>query len=119
MTSKLSSRSTDKKNRRTAATAATNGGASRSATNGSRPTLKDGLTPIVDELVRRGITLAQARREFERQLIEASIRSSRGNMGRAARSLGVHRNTLRNKVSDLGIEPRQVVDKSSDRNARR
>lgn len=80
-----------------------------------RSTLKDGLTPIVDELVRRGITLAQARREFERQLIEASIRSTRGNLGRAARSLGVHRNTLRNKVTDLGIEPRQVLDKPTKR----
>ena len=75
-----------------------------------RATLKDGLTPIVDELVRRGITLAQARREFERQLIEASIRSNRGNMGRTAQTLGVHRNTLRNKVTDLGIEPRTVLD---------
>lgn len=83
-----------------------------STTGRPRPTLKDGLTPIVDELVRRGITLAQARREFERQLIEASIRSSQGNMGRAAHSLGVHRNTLRNKVTDLGIKPREVVDKT-------
>lgn len=77
-----------------------------------RQTLKDGLTPIIDELVRRGITLAQARREFERQLIEASIRSNQGNMGRAARSLGVHRNTLRNKVTDLGIKPRDVIGKT-------
>ncbi|MEO1366931.1 MAG: helix-turn-helix domain-containing protein [Acidobacteriota bacterium] len=79
----------------------------------SRPTLKDGLSPIIDELVSRGITLAQARREFERQLIEASIRSNQGNMGRAARSLGVHRNTLRNKVTDLGIKPRDVITKTA------
>ena len=58
---------------------------------------------IVDELVRRGLTLEQARREFEKQFIVASLTSNRGNLCRSARSLGVHRNTLRNKVSDLGI----------------
>lgn len=61
------------------------------------------LYQIVDELVRRGVTLEQARREFERQFIVASLKSNRGNFCRSARSLGVHRNTLRNKVSDLGI----------------
>ncbi|HEX4963994.1 MAG TPA: helix-turn-helix domain-containing protein [Thermoanaerobaculia bacterium] len=59
---------------------------------------------IVDELVRRGVTLEQARREFERQFIVASLKSNRGNFCRSARSLGVHRNTLRNKVCDLKIE---------------
>jgi DNA-binding NtrC family response regulator len=61
------------------------------------------LVLIVDELVRRGVTLEQARREFERQFIVASLKSNRGNCCRSARSLGVHRNTLRNKLSDLGI----------------
>ena len=70
----------------------------------ARKNLKDGLTPIVDELVRRGVSLQQARQEFERQFIAASLRSNGGNLCRSARSLGVHRNTLRNKVSSLGIE---------------
>lgn len=61
------------------------------------------LVLIVDELVRRGVTLEQARREFERQFIVASLKSNRGNFCRSARCLGVHRNTLRNKLSDLGI----------------
>jgi DNA-binding NtrC family response regulator len=61
------------------------------------------LYQIVDELVNRGVTLEQARREFERQFIVASLKCNRGNFCRSARSLGVHRNTLRNKVSDLGI----------------
>lgn len=61
------------------------------------------LVLIVDELVRRGVTLEQARREFERQFIVASLKSNRGNFCRSARSLGVHRNTLRNKLCDLGI----------------
>ncbi len=70
----------------------------------ARKNLKDGLTLIVDELVRQGVTLQQARQEFERQFIAASLRSNGGNLCQSARRLGVHRNTLRNKVSSLGID---------------
>jgi len=76
------------------------------------------LVLIVDELVRRGVTLEQARREFERQFIVASLKSNRGNFCRSARSLGVHRNTLRNKVSDLGIGV-EDIGLSSRRSPRR
>ena len=62
------------------------------------------LFQIVDELVRQGVTLEQARKEFEKQYIVSSLRSSSGNFSRSARRLGVHRNTLRNKLSNLGIE---------------
>ena len=80
---------------------------SHSASQGARhlaeQNLNGRLHQIVDELVRRGVTLEQARREFERQFIVASLKSNQGNFCRSARSLGVHRNTLRNKVCDLGI----------------
>lgn len=76
------------------------------------------LVLIVDELVRRGVTLEQARREFERQFIVASLKSNRGNFCRSARSLGVHRNTLRNKLSDLGIAV-EDLGLSARRSARR
>ena len=84
-----------------------------------RPNLKHGLTLIVDELVRQGITLSQARREFERQFILASIKSNQGNLGKSAESLGVHRNTLRNKVSDLGIKADELPSKVMRRPRRR
>lgn len=61
------------------------------------------LCQIVEELAHRGVTLAQARREFEKQFILASLEAHDGNLSRSARSLGVHRNTLRNKVGNLGI----------------
>lgn len=69
----------------------------------SRSSLNGQLTEIVDQLVHQGVTLEQARQEFERQFIMASLRSNDWNYCRSARSLGVHRNTLRNKVSHLGI----------------
>jgi DNA-binding NtrC family response regulator len=61
------------------------------------------LRQIVDELVRQGVTLEQARREFERQFIVSSLEINEFSVGRSADCLGVHRNTLRNKVSSLGI----------------
>ena len=61
------------------------------------------LFEIVDELVTQGVTLEQARQEFERQFIVASLRSNDWNFCRSARRLGVHRNTLRNKLSSLGL----------------
>jgi DNA-binding NtrC family response regulator len=81
-----------------------------------RSNLKDGLSLIVDELVEQGITLEQARNEFEKQFIVASLRSSKGNLCRSARNLGVHRNTLRNKVSTLGIS---LEDPTTPRRMRR
>ena len=77
------------------------------------------LLEIVDELVQQGVTLQQARKEFEKQFIVASIKSNDGNLGRSARSLGVHRNTLRNKVSNLGIASEDYHPRASARRARR
>ncbi len=67
------------------------------------------LTKLVSELVDCGLTLEQARKEFEKQFILASLRSNNGNISRSAKLLGVHRNTLRNKVSTLGIGSEDVA----------
>ena len=61
------------------------------------------LHSLVTELVVGGVTLEQAKREFERQFILAALRSHSGNLSRSAQALGVHRNTLRNKVTTLAI----------------
>ena len=68
------------------------------------------LTRLTRELVVRGVTLEQARREFEKQYILAALRSHEGNLSRSAESLGVHRNTLRNKVATLGITARDYAN---------
>ena len=73
------------------------------------------LFQIVDELVRRGVTLDQAKREFEKQYIVASLRTNEGNLTRTAKYMGVHRNTLRNKVCDLGIVTGDYVAATSSR----
>lgn len=82
-------------------------------------TLNGRLCKIVDELVTRGVTLNQGRREFEKQFILASLRSNDGNVGRSAKSLGVHRNTLRNMVHRLEIDVESLGVRSGRKPNRR
>lgn len=70
-------------------------------------TLNGQLNGVIDELVSRGITLQQARREFERMYVLAALRRYDGNLTRSAKELGVHRNTLSNKVAALRIASRE------------
>jgi DNA-binding NtrC family response regulator len=81
---------------------------------GMDKSLNGRMVKIVEELVRRGLPLDQGVREFERQYIAASLRRHDGNLTRSAQALGVHRNTLRNKVSSLemGRKPRAPRGKS-------
>ncbi len=66
------------------------------------------LQQLVDELLTHGISLDLARREFEKKYISGAVKLSEGNLIRAARSLGIHRNTLRHKVELLKIRlPRE------------
>lgn len=65
--------------------------------------LGDQLDSLVNHLVCKGVTLTQARQIFERQFILASLRLNQGNFNRSANHLGIHRNTLRNKVDTLRI----------------
>lgn len=69
----------------------------------SSNSLQTRLKAFVDDLVAQGIPLDQARREFEKQFIIACISANEGNLSRSAKSLGIHRNTLRNKIEALGI----------------
>ena len=72
------------------------------------------LRALVGELASKGVTLDQARKEFEKQFILASLRLCDGNYSRSAKSLGVHRNTLRNKLATLDIRDSEVADIRSE-----
>jgi len=71
----------------------------------SADSLNRRLRGLVEDLVVGGVTLEQARREFERQYVIATLLHHEGSLGRSARALGVHRNTLRARISTLRIEP--------------
>jgi DNA-binding NtrC family response regulator len=68
------------------------------------------LQEIIDELLAHGISLDLAKKEFEKKYIVGAVKRSSGNLGRAASSLGIHRNTLRNKVGILNLRlPREKM----------
>ncbi|HET9765737.1 MAG TPA: helix-turn-helix domain-containing protein [Thermoanaerobaculia bacterium] len=75
----------------------------------SDQTLNGHLCKLVGDLVREGISLQQASREFERQYLLAALREHAGSLSRSATSLGVHRNTLRNKMAALRIGPKDFA----------
>ena len=66
------------------------------------------MSDLVEELVSCGLSLSQGVREFEKQYIVATLRQNEGNLTRSAKSLGIHRNTLRNKVGSLGIRQSEI-----------
>ncbi len=66
------------------------------------------LKEMVDHLVRMGITLRETQSEIERLYIARTLRACEGNRSRAAKKLGMHRNTLNAKIEqyDLNGESR-------------
>ena len=61
--------------------------------------MRDQLYRLVDEMVSKGILYEDARQEFERRFISRALARSKGTVGRAAKMIGIHRNTLSRKVS--------------------
>lgn len=60
--------------------------------------MKDQLDSLVGLLVERGVQLDDAVNEFEKKFIKRALERTNGNQSRAARVLGIHRNTLSRKV---------------------
>jgi len=56
--------------------------------------------------------LKEASRDFHKQYIEAVLERVGGSQVKAAKILGVHRNTLINKMKELGLENRQNIHKA-------
>ena len=62
------------------------------------------LRTLIRKLVHEGVPLRQACREFERKYIEEALQEHDGSMSRAAAALGIHRNTLYNRLRDRTTE---------------
>lgn len=59
---------------------------------------------LIQEMVEKELDLKDAMREFEKIYIETASKKYQGNMTKTAKALGVHRNTLRNRVKFLKIK---------------
>jgi DNA-binding NtrC family response regulator len=65
--------------------------------------MKEQLERLVDEMVTRGVHYQDAQREFEKKFITYVLTRSDGNVGKAADLLGMHRNTLRRKITEYRL----------------
>jgi Fis family transcriptional regulator, factor for inversion stimulation protein len=69
--------------------------------------VKDQLEALVQQMYKSNILYSEAVREFKRRFITTVLEANNGNQCRAARELGMHRNTLSRTVSELKIDVRQ------------
>ena len=61
--------------------------------------VKEKLESLVTEMIDRRIYLEEALNEFEKRFIQSALTKTGGNQTKAARVLGIHRNTLNRKVA--------------------
>ncbi len=66
--------------------------------------MRDQLNRLVDEMVSKGIRYDDARQEFERRFISRALVRAEGKVGRAAKMIGLHRNTLSRKVTEYRLK---------------
>ena len=66
--------------------------------------MKEQLESLIGMMVERGILLEEAVTEFEKKFIKRVLETSRGNRCRAAKILGIHRNTLSRKVDQYKLD---------------
>ncbi len=60
--------------------------------------LNDHLRKVVEKLVSMGISLQESQDEVEKLFIQRILSTCHGNRSRAARKLGMHRNTLNQRI---------------------
>ena len=69
--------------------------------------MKDQLEGLVGQMVERGIMFTEAIGEFEKRFIKRVLDRSNGNQSRAAKILGIHRNTLSRKIFTYKLDNRR------------
>ena len=72
--------------------------------------MKDQLEALVQQMHKSGILYTEAVREFKKRFLLTVLEQNGGNQCRAARELGMHRNTLSRTIDELKIDVRQLRD---------
>lgn len=70
--------------------------------------MKDQLEALVLQMQKSGILYSEAVREFKKRFILAVLEENHGNQCRAARELGMHRNTLSRTIAELKVDLRAL-----------
>lgn len=70
--------------------------------------MKDQLENLVSQMYKSGILYSEAVREFKKRFIITVLQENNGNQCKAARALGMHRNTLSRTIAELKLDVRAV-----------
>ncbi len=70
--------------------------------------MKRELDTLVAQMYAGGITYTEAVREFKKRFLLEVLSHHRGNQCKAAKNLGVHRNTLSRMITELEINPTEI-----------
>jgi len=70
--------------------------------------MKDELEALIANIYGSGILYSEAVREFKKKFILHVLKQNKGNQCKAARELGMHRNTLSRTIADLKLDIRQL-----------
>ncbi|GAC1430366.1 MAG: hypothetical protein NVS1B11_05960 [Terriglobales bacterium] len=74
--------------------------------------MRDQLEALIMQMYKSNILYSEAVREFKKRFILTVLQENKGNQCRAAKQLGMHRNTLSRTLSELKIDIRQLRDGS-------
>ena len=66
--------------------------------------LKEELEQIALQMYRSGLQYSGAVREFQKMFLATVLRETNANQVRAAKKLGIHRNTLRRQIQELELD---------------
>jgi len=66
--------------------------------------VKQELEQIVLQMYRSGLQYSAAVREFQKTFLATALREANANQVRAAKKLGIHRNTLRRQIHELELD---------------
>ncbi len=72
--------------------------------------MKDQLEALIMQMYKSNILYSEAVREFKKKFILTVLQENKGNQCRAARELGMHRNTLSRTLTELKIDAHQLRD---------
>ncbi|MGO9864265.1 MAG: helix-turn-helix domain-containing protein [Terriglobales bacterium] len=70
--------------------------------------MKDQLEALILQMYKSNILYSEAVREFKKRFIMTALEENRGNQCKAARQLGMHRNTLSRTMHELKIDVRPL-----------
>lgn len=70
--------------------------------------MKDQLEALVNQMYKSGILYSEAVREFKKRFLLNVLQQNNGNQCKAARELGMHRNTLSRTIAELKLDVRSL-----------